>query len=276
MRIKILIYFVLFSANSLHAKEFGIISKVIGSVFKIPFGQVTEVKISYGDNISSKDTLITKDKSIVVVKLIDGSIFSFAPNTKFTFNEMEFTEKKKRSIDFDLVYGKIRGIVAKAPEGENKVNINTHSVSMGIRGTEILLNHKLENGKKEYSEAALMSGVAEIRYKNSGKIYRLKPGDYLVATLDWGKQLKLKTEVYEALASIGAKAYKYNQKMEDNMMLAGSLTGKDSKDSRSGESEIELTDGYFLAGPGMSALEKIQERDIKSDYLKLKKRNLGN
>lgn len=262
----------LFTVNTFAANEIGYITKVIGDVYKISADDKKEVKVSFHDQIKLKDTLFTKNKSIVAVKLGDDTVFTIAPNSKFVFHNMIFSENK-RAMNFELAQGKVRGMISPSKAKENNVKLHTKTMVMGIRGTEILLNHS-GTGKNEFSEAALMSGIADITYKDSGKSYQLKPGDYMVSMANPPKnfspllKMPLESKMFKVLETVGNKAQRYNQQMMNGeMMMAG---GKDGKDPKA-EEDPELNDNYFLAGPGMSALEKIQETQIKNDFDRLRK-----
>lgn len=261
-----------FTVNTFAANEIGYVTKIIGDVYKVSADK-KEVKVAFHDEIRLKDTLLTKNKSIVSVKLGDDTVFTIAPNSKFIFHEMILSDSK-RTMNFELALGKVRGVVSKSKSSDNNVKIQTKTMVMGIRGTEILLNHSA-NGKNEFSEAALMSGVADITYKDSGVTYQLKPGDYLVSMANPPKnfnpllKLPLESQMYKVLEASGNKAQRYNQQlMNGEMMLAGSKDGKDGK----AEADPEMSESYFLAGPGIAALEKIQEKQIKSDFDRLRKR----
>ncbi|MBI2521983.1 MAG: FecR domain-containing protein [Bdellovibrio sp.] len=186
---KILLVWSIFCLASWSASgaSLGKATKVIGNVAKIAQGDMSEKSLKVDDEIASRDTIITQEKSMAQVTLVDGSTLTFGPKTKFNFRHMVFDEKKKRIIEFDLLYGQLRGSISKTATGsENRVKVDTKTVSMGVRGTEIVMNHKVEGVKSELSEVALLSGNAQVRYKTSGKVFKLKPGDYLVAMADPG------------------------------------------------------------------------------------------
>lgn len=270
---KLILFLFFFVTNVFAANEIGYVTKIIGEVYKISADK-KEMKVAFHDEIRLKDTLFTKNKSIVSVKLGDDTVFTIAPNSKFIFHEMILADNK-RTMNFELALGKVRGVVSKSKVADNNVKVQTKTMVMGIRGTEILLNHSA-NGKNEFSEAALMSGEAQITYKDSGVTYQLKPGDYLVSMANPPKnfnpllKMPLESQMYKVLEASGNKAQRYNQQMMNGeMMLAGS---KDGKDGKKGEEDPELSESYFLAGPGIAALEKIQEKQIKSDFDRLRKR----
>ncbi|HAZ11458.1 MAG: hypothetical protein A2X86_10770 [Bdellovibrionales bacterium GWA2_49_15] len=216
-------------------------TKVVGQVAKIGQGDMAEKPLKVDDEISARDTLITQERSMAQVTLIDGSTLTFGPKTKFNFRHMMFDEKKKRIIEFDLLYGQLRGTISKTAVGsENRVKVDTKTVSMGVRGTEIVMNHKVEGVKSELSEVALLSGDAQVRYKTSGKVFKLKPGDYLVAMADPGTNY------------MGSKMMRMEESMRKSMM-APSIGGDDAiavgdvRDaSKINPLESEIPAGLFL------------------------------
>lgn len=241
------------SSSMALAGNLGTLTKVVGDVLKVSSKNFEEKKVQKSDPIETSDTLIVKEKSVAQVKLIDGSVLTFGPNTKFNFRNMVYDGKKKRLIEFDLLYGQLRGTISKTDSKNNKVNIHTKTVSLGIRGTEILLNHKIEGVKSELSEVALLTGQAQVRYKKSGKTFKLKPGDYLVAMADPGtshmptKMMRLEDKVQQALASHSSGPANPNYRQE-GMALAGSATQD--------ESETQIPDDFFLELKGDSSLLK--------------------
>ena len=213
----------------------GKVTRVIGQVAKFGQGDTTEKVLKVDDEIASRDTLVTQEKSMAQVTLVDGSTLTFGPKTKFNFRHMVYDEKKKRIIEFDLLYGQLRGSISKAVKGqENRVKVETKTVSMGVRGTEIVMNHKVEGVKSELSEVALISGEAQIRYKTSGKVFKLKPGDYLVAMADPGTTY-LPTKMMRMGESV-------MRGLQGNDIAVGAV--RDS--SKIAPLESQIPDGLFL------------------------------
>ena len=83
-----------------------------------------------------------------------------------------------------LLIGQMRAnfVKEKLKKGSN-ITLGTKAVSMGVRGTEVLLN-ALERGGKSYAQAALISGQAIIvDHTRKNSVIKLTPGASYVAHL---------------------------------------------------------------------------------------------
>lgn|GEM_PF-6096096 len=242
---------------------------VKGQVFKISAGELKESLVKQGDGLKARDSLRTEEKSLLSVLLIDGSTLTIGPKSKFSFRSFVYDEKSKRLMDFDLVYGQLRGTISKKVLKENRVRFDTRTVSLGIRGTEILFNHRPEKGAsiKEVSEVALLSGEATLRYKSTGKNVVLRPGDYLVAMANPikgfqnHKMHRLDQGTSEALASSGSKFGGLVRPMigagEGEMALAGTREKGDGQaELESSMTEEEMSKIFLQFGEPEALLKK--------------------
>ncbi len=136
-----------------------------GKVFKLLDGEMEEVQV--GARFSKLDTLVTSELSYAKIAVVDDTIVSIGPKSELKFSSFNFVDKTDRQITFDLIKGQLRAHVKnKAKAGE--IIFKTKVTAMGVRGTEILINHQTFKNK-EISEYALLFGIAEINDK-SGKI----------------------------------------------------------------------------------------------------------
>jgi hypothetical protein len=149
-----------------------------GKVFKLSNGEMEEVQV--GARFSKLDTLVTSELSYAKIAVVDDTFVSIGPKSELKFSSFNFVDKTNRQITYDLIKGQLRAHVKnKAKEGE--IIFKTKVTAMGVRGTEILINHQTFKNK-EISEYALLFGVAEINDK-SGKI-KLIESDRVVFVQD--------------------------------------------------------------------------------------------
>lgn len=117
-------------------------SQVWASGAKVKFvrGEVTAlfptakqaVKVKRGQSIPEDTSIVTKEKSIVRLKLADGSVVSLGPKSMMVVKVMQ---KKKPSV-FGVLKGVIRAEVKKSSkQAKNKLFIKTRTAVMGVRGT---------------------------------------------------------------------------------------------------------------------------------------------
>lgn len=150
-----------------------------GKVFKKVNGELEEVQV--GARFSKNETLVTSELSFAKIVVVDDTMVSIGPKSELKFADFNFVDKNNRQITYELIKGQLRANVKnKAKDGE--IVFKTRSTSMGVRGTEILVNHQVFKNK-EISEYALLSGLAEVTDGKSGK-HDLKESDRMVFVLD--------------------------------------------------------------------------------------------
>ena len=150
-----------------------------GKVQKMSKGSTSDVQP--GERFNKGDSIITNEKSFVKLLVVDDTILSLGPKSEINFEDFDFTEKTDRKIVYNFIKGQLTGHV-KNKAKENDIVVKTKMASMGIRGTQILVNHE-SRGKVDISEFALLTGSAEVVDGKSTK-YPLKKGDRVVFVQD--------------------------------------------------------------------------------------------
>jgi hypothetical protein len=125
-----------------------------GKIYKSTGGEKKLVKT--GTRFYKNDTLITDVNSYAQLLIVDDSVVTLGAKSELKFEDFKFVDKTDRQIVYSFIKGQIRGLIKnKAKEGD--IVFKTKLAVMGIRGTEILINH--HNVKNlEVSEFALLSG----------------------------------------------------------------------------------------------------------------------
>ena len=187
------ILFALFMTTSLFAQDFEFdkekgraVPKYIaqlkllkGKVFKSTDGEMVEVQV--GERFAKNDILITGEMSYAKIVVVDDTLVSIGPKSELKFSNFNFVDKTNRQVTYDLIKGQLRALVKnKAKDGE--IIFKTKSISMGVRGTEILMNHQTFKNK-EISEYALLTGMADVTEEKSGK-HDLKSSDRIIFVKD--------------------------------------------------------------------------------------------
>lgn len=129
-----------------------------GKVFKRANGKLSEVYS--GERFFVGNSLVTGKDSMAKVMMVDDSIVSLGPESEVRFKEFTFKDKENRSCEYELVKGQLRGNVPQKLKS-GKIDFKTSYSTMGIRGTEILVNHR-NLGSREVSEFALIEGKADL------------------------------------------------------------------------------------------------------------------
>jgi hypothetical protein len=129
-----------------------------GKVFKTTPEGTTPV--SAGERFRKSDVIVTAEKSFAKVQLVDDTIVTVGASSELKLDEFDFMDKGNRKIVVTLIKGQLTGDVKnKAKPGD--VIFKSRYSSMGIRGTYILMNHRV-NGSLYVADYALLSGEAAV------------------------------------------------------------------------------------------------------------------
>jgi hypothetical protein len=153
----------------------GQINVARGKVFQMKGGVKKEVKV--GARFYKNDTLITAASSFAQLLIADDSVITLGANTELNFADFKFQDKTNRQIVYSFIKGQIRGLIKnKAQEGD--IVFKTKVAVMGIRGTELFVNHqKIKN--LEISEFALLEGNTLVT-DDKGLTHELNKTDRLI------------------------------------------------------------------------------------------------
>jgi hypothetical protein len=156
-------------------KFIGELKLVKGRVFKDNGGKRAGLK--EGAQLYPGDTLVTEEKSFVRVLMVDQSTVNLGPNSELNFESFKYNSNTDRQSVYNLMKGQLRSIVKnKAKDGD--IQFKTPQAVMGIRGTELLVNHQVI-GKIDVSEFALLSGRADLN-DAQGEQHTLVKNDRLI------------------------------------------------------------------------------------------------
>jgi hypothetical protein len=122
----------LFSSASLYA-NLAEVTRIIGSASYMSPGMKEAKEIIKGIWLPKDSSILTKDKSLVILKYRDGSNITLGPNSKIVIDQA--LEKDQKVLS--LLTGKIKAAINNEKNtDDNKVIIKTKMAAMGIRGTE--------------------------------------------------------------------------------------------------------------------------------------------
>ncbi|EQC45998.1 sigma factor regulatory protein, FecR/PupR family [Bacteriovorax sp. Seq25_V] len=107
---------------------------------------------------------------MIKILFADKSIITLGPNTSFVVNTFQ-VHQTQRNAAFNLLTGKIRAEITKGQLDKNNVQVITKKVSVGVRGTEFLVNALAEK-----TDVALLEGKIDAQIGE--KILEVEPGEY--------------------------------------------------------------------------------------------------
>lgn len=142
-------------------------------------------KIEPNSNIEEKGSVEVKEGGFVKILMIDDTVITVNEKSKIGFDEFKFESKKDRKSTYSLDAGKVRALVTKKLR-TGHINLKTKTVTMGVRGTEFLVNSFEKNGVPQ-TDILLLSGKLTIDVKDlkipNAKETTMQAGQFL-STVD--------------------------------------------------------------------------------------------
>jgi hypothetical protein len=148
-----------------------------GKVYKKkPQGRLTEIKP--GTRFFKNDTLVTEGKSFAKILIVDDTELTIGPNSELNFEEFKYLSKTDRNIVYSFIKGQLKAAV-KNKAGEDDLIFKTKNATLGVRGTQILINHQILNNL-DVSEFALESGNAVVKDRIKNLQHDLQKNDRVI------------------------------------------------------------------------------------------------
>jgi hypothetical protein len=159
--------------STLIPKYMGIVKAVKGKVV------IEDRELKKGSKVYAEDLIQTPDKGFAVIELIDLTTITLGPNSEFKADKWSYRTKNDRDAIFSVVKGQWRAFIRSKSKTEDQIKITTPSASMGVRGTELLVNVHSQ-GEKAVTQVALLEGAIHLE-GNTPEIKKdLKPGDHFI------------------------------------------------------------------------------------------------
>lgn len=152
---------------------------------KVVHGKVTagERELKVGGKIGADEIIKTDAKSLVVLELADQTLLTLGPNSEIKVENWNYKTVNDRSAIFNLLRGQLRSLIKSKTQKPDQIMIKTKTASLGVRGTELLVNtHQKEN--QEITEIALLEGIVRLTETKSNKAQDILPGDFARITAD--------------------------------------------------------------------------------------------
>ncbi|MEI8347883.1 MAG: FecR family protein [Pseudomonadota bacterium] len=218
-----------------------------------------------GQKILRADKIQTAKDSMIKIQMVDDTILALGAETQFEFKKFDFKSKEDRQSIYELGFGQLRALFKnKAQDGE--LSIKTPTVSIGIRGTELLMNSFEGPQKEKVSQVALLKGKVEIEDLLSPGKKELAAGKYWYAV----KNNEGKTAKEDEVALDEKKQKELSAPADEEKDFAPflellALDSKDSKDQGAGSSSS--LEGQAITS-GVTPTPDLQKKKIWKDQLK--------
>jgi hypothetical protein len=140
------------------------VAYVQGEAVLTPAGRNASVALTAEGIVGAGDRIDTgKDGSVELV-LPDESVVKIGPESRVVVREAGYMEVTKRSSNvLNLVYGKIRAVVAPLLSIESAFIIETENATVGVRGTDFVVSHDKAAGE---TDVLCSDGSVELRPKD--------------------------------------------------------------------------------------------------------------
>ena len=154
-----------------------LIPKYLGKI-KALTGKVNigDRELKKGSKVYNNDLIQTSEKSFVVLEMVDLTIVTLGPNSDFKVENWEYRTKNDRNAQFNIIKGQWRAFVKSKSVDADQLKIKTPLVSMGIRGTELMVNVLNIEGR-DVTQVALLEGAVHIEGDHPQDMV---PGDHAV------------------------------------------------------------------------------------------------
>lgn len=105
-----------------------------------------------GGPIYPEDVINTSSLSKIKILLKDKSIVDLGPSSLFKVDHFDNADgTTKRKVDLSMAYGTMRAAVSQKVDNGGRFKVKTPSATMGVRGTEFLVQSDLEKDNKQNS-----------------------------------------------------------------------------------------------------------------------------
>jgi len=192
MKISVLLLFLTFNINSLgqdndhyfDPKTSSMIPKYIGIVKKMKGKAIAEDReLSEGSKVYPGEKIKTEPNSFLVIELVDDTHLSIGPDSEFMMDQWKYRTKNDREGVYQLMKGQMRALIKSKSLDQDQLKVKTKLASMGVRGTEFLVNETVKDNKT-LTQIGLLEGKINLKSELLNFKKNLIPGDNIVLFQD--------------------------------------------------------------------------------------------
>lgn len=160
----------LFNQNS-YSNEIGKIEQIKGTLIEVSSGK----SLDKDSPIFEKAILKTSDKSFAKIRFNDQSVLIIGPNSETELTQYS-TKLGERSNTINFLKGQFRSIIKKHLGAKETFQFRSGLVSLGVRGTEFLVNSYMVTSSPN-TDVLLLKGSVEAKSIGSNPLL-LKRGEF--------------------------------------------------------------------------------------------------
>ena len=229
MYLKLLYPIVLLFAVPLYATDPGDfvarVSKYRGDV-SVEEGSSGQKRVigKVGAYLYEGERIVTGGSSFIKILMRDDTVFQLGSHSTLVLEKFRMNNRNDRSATYNMLKGKMKSIFVHKAD-DNALLIKAPSVSMGVRGTEILVDvYKVDNDELK-TDISLLEGGLVVKLDNADTIYRLEPGEILqIEEEGRGFRDRLKDDIFMKLKETKAEGPFLHDvlRVHDNSFFKGS------------------------------------------------------
>lgn len=192
MKISVLLLFLTFNINSLgqdndhyfDPKTSSMIPKYIGIVKKMKGKAIAEDReLSENSKVYPGEKIKTEINSFLVIELVDDTHLSIGPESEFMMDQWKYRTKNDREGVYQLMKGQMRALIRSKSADQDQLKVKTKLASMGVRGTEFLVNETIKDSKT-LTQIGLLEGKINLKSELLNFKKNLIPGDNIILFQD--------------------------------------------------------------------------------------------
>jgi len=140
-----------------------------------------KVLLNSGDRVDAGDVVVTTLSGRVQLLMQDGSKVFVGRKSRITIDRYETQKGILSSGSFNMLWGKVRFLVAKLSKGASSFSVQTKTATIGVRGTQfaVIANRPLTPKQIVPTTVMLFEG-AVVGRSLKGNITNIKPGKLAV------------------------------------------------------------------------------------------------
>lgn len=158
------------SVTAFQSEAIGSVLELEGSCFRKVSNSNDYSVLKKGDIVYKNDEIKTIQNSRLKITFIDESTISIGSKSRFLINSYVYnTETKDRDVGITILEGRLKGVVSKILNNNNKFEIKSKTMVVGIRGTEFIVYANSEN----QTSLGVIEGEVEVYNPNDKKISKV-------------------------------------------------------------------------------------------------------
>ncbi|GAB4417584.1 MAG: hypothetical protein OHK0056_26620 [Bacteriovoracaceae bacterium] len=158
--------------------------------------------LKIGDKLFLDDVVKTNPYSYLKIEMVDSSLITLGPNSEMKFDKFDYRTKEDRESVYNLLKGQMRSQFLVKAKKDEAIKVKAGMISMGVRGTEFVVNSNKNANGETISEVLLLEGKIHLYDKATKKEWNMKPKDHYVSITGGdtqGIQSQMDDETFEKI-----------------------------------------------------------------------------